>query len=107
MKITLQNYEEYFVRFIDNELSGDERAEVSLFLKQNPGLEAELDAFKATILAPDDSMVFFTEGNIEEGISLSNYDEYFIRLVEKELSADETASVTSFLEKAYGIETRA
>ena len=45
MKITLQNYEEYFVRFIDNELSGDERAEVSLFLKQNPGLEAELDAF--------------------------------------------------------------
>ncbi len=52
MKITLQNYEEYFVRLIDDDLSVLEASEVQLFLQQHPELQTDLDAFRMAILQP-------------------------------------------------------
>jgi len=58
MKVNMQNYEEYFVRFVDNDLSAEEAGEVQLFLQQHPGLKAELDAFRSAVLIPDASIQF-------------------------------------------------
>jgi hypothetical protein len=58
MKINLQNYEEYFVRFLDGDLPSEEVAEVKLFLQRHPGLNAELNAFKATMLPADENIFF-------------------------------------------------
>lgn len=58
MKITLQNYEEYFVRLIDDELSVVEASEVQLFLQQHPELQTDLDAFRMAILQPDVDFTF-------------------------------------------------
>ena len=37
MNINLENYEEYFIRLIDDELSPQKQSEVALFLHQHPG----------------------------------------------------------------------
>ena len=97
MKINMQNYEEYFVRLIDNELSVEETNEVNLFLQQHNELRAELEAYKVSVLEPDVSLQFPGKHLLEKGITISNYEEYFIRTVENDLSPAEVNEVNSFL----------
>jgi hypothetical protein len=53
MKINLQNYESYFLSYIDNELSLADKIEVEQFIKENPGYENEFASLKQTVLAVD------------------------------------------------------
>lgn len=99
MKINLQNYEEYFVRFIDNDLSKEEVAEVQLFLQQHGELKAELEAFKSTILVPDSLVVFPGKNLLRKGITTANYEEYFSRNVEHDLSPAEKNELAGFLNR--------
>ncbi len=58
MNINRHNYEEYFILYMDNELSSDDRRKVELFVKENPDLQEELDLLMQTQLIPDNSFVF-------------------------------------------------
>lgn len=58
MNINLQNYEDYFVRYIEHDLSADELIEVNRFLKVNPELKSELEAFEMTVIYPDERIGF-------------------------------------------------
>lgn len=58
MKIDINNYEEYFISYMENELSPEVREEVELFVAQHPNLQSELEAFKMTVLQPDKSVSF-------------------------------------------------
>lgn len=98
MKINLQNYEEYFVRFLDGDLPSEEVAEVKLFLQQHPGLSAELKAFKATLLPADENLFFPDKELLKKGITLLNYQDYFIRKVEADLSSQEVEELNFFLQ---------
>src|SRR6185295_18486640 len=95
MNITLDNYEEYFVRYVDSDLSETEQAAVLLFLEQHPELNAELKAFKATVMLPDDLVEFPGKKNLKQ--REKNYDELFIRYVENDLSADEVERVNQLV----------
>ena len=53
MKINNQNYETYFLLYIDNELSALEKIEVEQFIKENPSHANELTALAQTVLAPE------------------------------------------------------
>lgn len=53
MKINNQNYETYFLLYIDNELSALEKMEVEQFIKENPSHANELTALAQTVLAPE------------------------------------------------------
>ncbi|MEK7226941.1 MAG: hypothetical protein AAB221_14820, partial [Bacteroidota bacterium] len=78
MSITRHNYEEYFILYMDNELSSDDRRMVEVFVQQHPDLKEELDILLQYKLEPDTSVVFngkeeLMKLNGETPISLSNY----------------------------------
>lgn len=58
MKINRNNYEEFFLLYIDGELGADDRAEVEDFLSQNPDLAPELEELRRVILNTDEEIVF-------------------------------------------------
>ncbi len=99
MNIDLNNYEEFFVRFIDDDLSKEERTEVHLFLQHHPELKSELDAFSSTILSADESLKFDGKELLKKGITADNCDEYFLRWVENDLTEEEKNGVTTFLQE--------
>lgn len=53
MKINIQNYETYFLLYIDNELPVVEKRGVERFIKEHPALANELNTLKQTVLAAD------------------------------------------------------
>ncbi len=54
MKINIQNYESYFLSYIDNELTSTEKKEVELFIQENPTYAHELNIMKQTVLAAEE-----------------------------------------------------
>lgn len=53
MKITRENYEIWFVDWLDNSLSGEEIEELNFFLENNPDLREEFSDLSAIRLKPD------------------------------------------------------
>lgn len=103
--ITRDNYEEYFVMYIDDELNAAERSAVEFFLQQNPDLEEELIMLQQSVLRPDEQIVFkqkesllkdtSTQGLVNE----NNYEEYFVLYGDDELTNEEKDTVELFVYK--------
>ena len=107
MNINRHNYEEYFLLYIDNELSVDQKKQVELFVEQNPDVEEELVMLKQSRLLPDHSIVFdkkhllMKEENASHSsnnsfINLNNYEQWLIMYVDDELTAEEKLAVERF-----------
>ncbi len=99
MNIDLKNYEEFFVRFIDDDLSKEERGEVHLFLQDHPELKTELAAFRSTIFSADESLKFEGKELLKKGITVSNRDLFFLRCVENDLTEEEKKEMDGFLKE--------
>jgi anti-sigma factor RsiW len=56
-EISVENYESYFLLYVDNELSGPERMQVETFVLQHPRLQEEFLVLKQAQLQPEE-MVF-------------------------------------------------
>jgi hypothetical protein len=54
MEINRNNYERYFLDFVEGALSAEEEDIVRRFLRFNPDLEDELDEFASIVLPPDE-----------------------------------------------------
>lgn len=102
MEINRHNYEEYFLLYIDNELSVAERNAVDVFVEQNPDLHAELEALQQSLLLPEEK-VFFPgiEGLFKNEhaitINADNCEEYFVLYHDGELTASEENLVETFV----------
>ena len=53
MNINTTNYEEYFLLYIDNELSAEQKLAVVNFIEENPSYQKEFELLKQTVLAPE------------------------------------------------------
>lgn len=100
MNINRNNYEEYFLLYIDNELSEAERKAVEAFVTANPDLASELDILRETILdkaivqMPDKQSLFnFSDQSIHQ----KNYQEQFLLYVDNELNAAQKNDVETFV----------
>jgi len=51
MKINATNYEEYFLLYIDNELSAEQQTAVESFIEENPGYKKEFSLLQQSVLA--------------------------------------------------------
>ena len=101
MNIDRHNYEEYFLLYIDNELTVDQKRQVDLFVKQNPDLEEELVMLEQSKLIPDDSIHFdkkemLLKGERDSSINMNNYQEWLVLFVDNELDNEEKIAVEKF-----------
>lgn len=101
MKITRHNYEEYFILYLDNELSSADRREVELFVQQNPDLKAELDILFQSQLPVDTDVVFNGKESLLKSESVTikedNYEEWLLSYIDNELSGVEKTMLEKFV----------
>src|SRR5688572_32248405 len=102
MNITRHNYEEFFILYLDNELSSDDRRQVELFVMDNPDLKKELEMLLQTRLTPDDAVVFDKKQQLMKiaspgPINESNFEEWLLLYIDNELTREEKTAVEEFL----------
>jgi len=98
--INLSNYEEYFLLYIDNELSKEECQAVEAFVHQHPHLTAELEMLQEAKFPPADAIVFSDKASLYKaanGINIHNYEEYFLLYTDKELTSTQKEEVEQFV----------
>lgn len=102
MIINRHNYEEYFILYMDNELSSDDRRMVEAFIENHPDLKEELDILLQYKLEPDTNIVFagkeeLLKINGSSPITADNYEEWFSLYIDHELTADQKIAVEQFI----------
>ncbi len=91
MEINQHNYEHYFLMYIDNELSVEERAAVNDFIMQYPNYANKLEALQQLKMSPD-TLIYENKFSLYK---LSEQDEQCIAYLENELTNEEKASFES------------
>lgn len=101
ININRHNYEEFFLLYVDRELSAAERVAVEQFVQENPDLQQELDTLQQTMLTeemifemPDKTSLYRNEVT---GINVENHMTHFLMYVDDELSATEKDAVETFV----------
>src|SRR5438477_2410001 len=87
--INRHKYEEFFLMWVDNELTSEQRAQVELFVQQNSDLQREFEMLQQTKLAAEDEIIFAHKTDllkIKESIGIDNYEEFFLLYVDSELN---------------------
>jgi len=110
MNINRNNYEEFFVLYIDKELNATDRALVEAFIEQNPDLKGELEMLQQTILPIDEPVTFMNKESLfrkesnqtdsaqsNEMINELNCEEYFVLYSDNELNNKDNALVEEFV----------
>jgi hypothetical protein len=104
--INRNNYEEYFLLYVDNELTESDKKAVESFLRQNSDLAEELDMLMHLRLRPDEEILFENKELLHRpeiantsGISSENYTEFLLSFVDRELSKEEENMLAEFLKR--------
>ena len=103
MNINRNNYQEFLLLYVDNELSATERLAVDNFLLANPDLKIELELLQETTL--EDIDVSFEEK--DSLIQFSNQErESLLNYIDDELPTIEKSTIESLVQtnKAYATE---
>jgi hypothetical protein len=103
MNINRHNYEEYFILYMDNELSSDDSRMVEEFVALHPDLKEELDLLLQYKLSPDTEILFpgkeeLLKVNGETPITLSNYEDWLVLYTDNELNAEQKIEVEKFIQ---------
>jgi hypothetical protein len=104
MEINRHNYEEYFLLYIDNELSVADRSAVDVFVEQNPDLRAELESLQHSLFLPEEKFFFpgmegLLKNETSATINADNCEEYFVQYHDGELTASEQKLVEEFVQE--------
>ncbi len=103
MTIDRHNYEEFFLLYVDNELSPAERKAVEDFVAENTDLQVELDLMKDAVLHPEPALSFDFKASLmkSEGdtglITHENCETYFLLYADNELDAGQKLLVEKFV----------
>jgi hypothetical protein len=107
MNITRHNYEEYFILYMDNELSSDDRRMVEAFIQTNPDLKDELGILLQYKLEPDTTIIYSGKEELlklagigiheDAAVSLTDYEEWLVLYTDNELSPAQKIQVENFV----------
>jgi hypothetical protein len=100
MKITIDNYESWFLDYMQEKLSSEEIKELLLFLSQHPDLEEELADFMP-VLKPDNQLIFPGKEMLKRSIfdDPAHFETSAIAAIEGDLSPEEQIHFTKWLDK--------
>jgi hypothetical protein len=90
--IHLGNYEEFFILYMDNELSDQQMKLVDEFLDAHPDLKAEFQMLMSTKL-PLEEFSFDKTGLMAKNMKLSSVDEELLLYIDNELAADKKKTI--------------
>ena len=90
--INLDNYEEYFLLYVDGELNEQEMKDVDAFVNNHPTLKAELDILLSTRLTPDDVTIAKDE-LYSFSMDKLMHEEQLLSYIDGELSLDEKRKI--------------
>ena len=112
ININRNNYEEYFIDYLDGNLSYSDKKIFLLFLEENLDLKEELEMFEEEAFVADE-VIYERKENLKKSSLLTskneNFDELCIAELEGDLSNEESRQFQEFLkekfdrQKAYGI----
>jgi hypothetical protein len=85
INITRENYEEYFLLYIDNELAVDERKAVEAFVLLHPDLREELDLLEGTRLDADFLSFPEKDALLSHRLGAETIDESLLLYIDNEL----------------------
>ena len=88
MEINQHNYEHYFLMYIDNELSAEEKAAVNDFIMQYPNYANKLETLQQLKISPD-TLIYENKFSLYK---LSDQDQQCITYLENEMTNEEKAS---------------
>jgi hypothetical protein len=100
MNINRNNYEEFFLMYVDGELNNHQQQMVEAFVQQNTDLQFELDMLLQTKLVLDEEIVFDKSAlykNETDAINATNAEEKFLLYVDNELNTATKAEVETFV----------
>lgn len=101
--ITRDNYEAYFVMYVDDELSAADRKAVENFIQQHPDLEEELVMLQQSVLRANEHIIFEQKESLYKNtagkdlINELNCEEYFVQYGDDELTNEEKDVVEQFV----------
>lgn len=96
MNINRHNYEEFFLLYVDNELSAADKKAVDVFVQENPDLQGELLLLQETVAKADDVVLEKKDWLfMEEGASA--LQENLLLYADGELSPSEIKTVEALL----------
>lgn len=101
MNINRNNYEEFFLMYVDGELNNHQQQMVEAFVQQNADLQFELDMLLETKLVLDEEEIIFDKSvlykNEADAINATNAEEKFLLYVDNELNPTAKAEVETFV----------
>ncbi len=99
MNINLNNYESFFLLYVDNELSAAERKSVEEFLGNYPYLQQELDQLKDTVLPVEENTFTFKAGLLKPVMTEETLQENLLLHLDNELAGEQKQHLESLLLK--------
>jgi hypothetical protein len=109
--ITRNNYEEFFLLYVDNELSPADREAVEGFVEENPDLKEELELLLQCKIGPDElpsfsgkDRLFRFESPDYRGVDTplihtGNYETWFLSYIDDELDTPSRQVVIDFIRR--------
>lgn len=105
-KLSIHNYEEHIVNYLDGKLNPVEAAELFLFLEMHPELNEDLDELAEMTIEPDLDIVYDFKDALKlsydadaQQISSKNYLFYFTAFTEGDLSQKGMDNVKRFIDQ--------
>lgn len=104
--ISKNNYEVFFLDYIEGRLDAAETSALLQFLETHPELKEELDSIELIKLEPDHKISFESKDALKKPlfkpfgkIDQQNYEEFFIAAAENDLSYSDKSDLNIFLQK--------
>lgn len=100
--INRDNYEEFFLMYVDGELSTTDKKMVEVFVQLHPDLQEELAMLQQTVLLPENDIVFADKNLLFKHTESNNnkatiYEEKLLLYIDNELATQEKAALETAL----------